>query len=557
MTTNPPTLEAWRKAARDRQEAGDLAGAADEIARALHLCQPQKRQILLADAALIELARRQPDAAEEFARRALSLDAASVPALRALAGCYRQRGNLDKAERIVRQGLSIHPQDPRLLMELGLVVSDRGQESKAANLFAAALKTRTAEPEAFANLAVELQRIGQADLAGRFYRAALERGARGADLWANLAAAEFDLGHMEKAEYFARKALRINKNTLSAAQTLGMALLSRGNDGPITLTKGFYFQSARWANKSALHRPNPALHRLAEPTPADCRTVIVWPELGLGDQLSAAAVLVVEQPYLPPQIRCAIDSRLHPLLRRTYPSIDWVDSTIPDEALCAGGDAELPLLSLPGRQWRRQEALTPAIAWLHPDPAAVARWREWLAAERQRRGLPTDAPAIGLSWRSGNPRTGGHKGTALADWLAALSATPPTGPTLTGMPYLLVNLQYGDLPEGGGKDEPLAGQALAQAPLDLRTDLDGLAALMTALDGVVGIPGFALHLAGALGRPGLVAIPPSALWVWRLGAPGLTWYPTLRPYPVAPGVVPAQAVADWAANLPSASIRQQ
>ncbi len=541
MTATAPLLDAWRKTAHDLQKAGDIAGAVEAIARALQQCQPQDRPVLLADAALLELARHRPDAAEPLARRALSLDSRLVPAFRALAGCYRQRGNLEKADRVLRHGLTEHPGDPRLLMDLGLVTSDRGHEATAAGLFAAALKTRTAEPEAFANLAVELQRIGRADLAGRFYRAALDRGARGADLWANLAAAEFDLGHMEKAEYFARKALRVDKNTLAAAQTLGMALLTKGNEGPVTMTKGFYFQGARWANKAGLRCA--ALPRLAEPAPDGCRTVIVWPELGLGDQLSAAAVLVAEQPHLPPQIRCAIDQRLHPLLRRACPSIDWVDSSLTDEALCAGGDAELPLLSLAGRQWRRQQALTPATAWLHADPTAVIRWRDWLAAERQARNLPPEAPAIGLSWRSGNPRTGGHKGTALADWLAAL-ATPAGGSILP------VNLQYGDAPD----EANCPTQTLAHPPLDLRNDLDGLAALMTALDGVAGIPGFALHLAGALGRPGLVAIPPSALWVWRLGAPGLTWYPTVEPHAVAPGVVPTKAVADWVANLPPVSI---
>ncbi|MBB6254817.1 hypothetical protein [Nitrospirillum iridis] len=55
-----------------------------------------------------------------------------------------------------------------------------------------------------------------------------------------------------------------------------------------------------------------------------------------------------------------------------------------------------------------------------------------------------------------------------------------------------------------------------------------LAATLTAVDAVALPAGMLAHLAGALGRPGIVLVPPDADWRWPAAGPRSPWYPTLR-----------------------------
>jgi hypothetical protein len=90
-----------------------------------------------------------------------------------------------------------------------------------------------------------------------------------------------------------------------------------------------------------------------------------------------------------------------------------------------------------------------------------------------------------------------------------------------------VNLQYGECgPELAALRELGGAEILEPPDLDLRNDIDGLAALCGALDLVLAVGNATAALAGACGHPtGLVAGP--AAWP-RLGTNGYPWYPAVR-----------------------------
>lgn len=157
---------------------------------------------------------------------------------------------------------------------------------------------------------------------------------------------------------------------------------------------------------------------------------------------------------------------------------------------------------------------------LQPDQGLRAMWRAELA-----RRMPK--PWIGLFWRSGrrNYRRS-IKATALADW----------SPVFTVCPGNYVNLQF-----GGDVSEEIAGVSsianIVELPgLNVKDDLDSVAALMCELDLVVTVPGTTQHLAGAVGARTLaVTHPAEALFRTRPGTNVGTWSPNVEVVTGPPG----------------------
>jgi ADP-heptose:LPS heptosyltransferase len=127
---------------------------------------------------------------------------------------------------------------------------------------------------------------------------------------------------------------------------------------------------------------------------------------------------------------------------------------------------------------------------------------------------------IGISWSSQNPQLGHHKSIPLREWAGVL-----------GVPRCrFVDLQYGDTSAEKAALETEAGLRLAAGGVDLRNDLDGVAALVAACDLVITVSNTTAHIAGALGIPGWVLVPAGSgkLWYWGHDREATPWYPSLR-----------------------------
>ncbi|MFC3678189.1 hypothetical protein [Ferrovibrio xuzhouensis] len=144
-------------------------------------------------------------------------------------------------------------------------------------------------------------------------------------------------------------------------------------------------------------------------------------------------------------------------------------------------------------------------------------------------------PRIGVAWRSGNADYGWHKSLRLAD----------LAPVLRQRPVFWVDLQYGDT-----RTERTALAAEHGVDLwhddavDPLADLDAVAAQIAALDLVISVSNTAVHLAGALGVPTWLLLPPPGyglLWYWSVDRPDSPFYPAVR------GFRQQDAAAGWGA----------
>ena len=219
------------------------------------------------------------------------------------------------------------------------------------------------------------------------------------------------------------------------------------------------------------------------------------------------------------RLTLAVEPRLVSLFQRAFPqarvgghSTDKTEAHPVRRApgLAEPGDLWTPMGALLAPFRASLDAFPARTGWLAPDPARVARWRDWLAS------LPP-GPKVGIVWKS--LKLGGERRRAFAPFRA-------WAPVLAAPDAVFVSLQYGDASEEIAEAARAGVQIRSPPGLDLKDDLEEVAALCAALDLVIGFANAATQLAGAVGAP-LWLLAPPATWTC-LGTGRYPWHPQAR-----------------------------
>lgn len=224
--------------------------------------------------------------------------------------------------------------------------------------------------------------------------------------------------------------------------------------------------------------------------------LLVATEQGVGDELLFLSCLPDLLEDVPDPV-VELDARLHPLFRRSFPGI----ALVPRQAYRLEGERAVFDYTLVTREHAithyihsgslfglyRADRGKPATraGYLETDRGAVAAWRERLG------GLGP-GPKVGVSWRSIAVASATRSSfyAALDDW----------EPVLRLPDIRFVSLQYDDCRAEVDAFRARTGIELwIPDGLDQMDDLDGTAALMTALDAVVSAPTTVCWLAAAVG----------------------------------------------------------
>ncbi len=492
------------------ERAGDLAGALSAYETA-HVRAPEDPDILAALAALAGRLEMREAAARLWAEVG-RLRPERLEATDGQARALRELGRFDEAVDLLRHALLTHPEEARLWNSLGVTLTQDGQAQVAIT---------------FLDEAVRLD--------PRFAAAIYNRGS-----------ARFDLGQLALAhEDFsqAARAAKIPAEAAAIAFARSTLLLARGD-----LATGWDAYEARlsrrWPKASVFEAPGRRWR------PADAlsgKHLLVVAEQGLGDELMFAGVLpdVTEALGAQGALSLAVDPRLVGLFGRSFPTAqvsahatDRLGPRNRRSAPNAAGprdveprDVDLwaPMGSLPRRFRPSLKDFPETRGYLRPDPQRVAHWAAWLGA---------GSPAVGITWRSGKLAGDRRRQYPALNLWAPLLRTP-------GLRF--VNLQYGDCAEELANLAQRAGITILEPPgLDLRDDLEGLAALTVALDLTLAVSNATAAMAGACGAP-LAVIGGPANWT-RLGTSAYPWYPQAQALTTA-------SFDDWAPAMDAAAER--
>jgi hypothetical protein len=254
------------------------------------------------------------------------------------------------------------------------------------------------------------------------------------------------------------------------------------------------------------------------------KSLMICAEQGLGDEVMFANMLpdIIEALGPEGKLTLAVERRLIPLFQRSFPSVTVTPHrTVSYEGRVYRGAPEI-------KDWSGfdfwapmgafLETFRPSVAafpnrpnFLDADPVRVAHWRREL--EKAPKG-----PKVGLLWKS--LKLNGERARQFSPFMLWRPVFETPGVTF-------VNLQYGDCSEEIALAKEEFGVDIWQPPgIDLKQDLDDVAALCCAMDLIVGFSNATTNLGGACGAP-IWMLTGASAWT-RLGAQSWPWYPQTR-----------------------------
>jgi tetratricopeptide (TPR) repeat protein len=519
----------------------------------------------LLDQSMAALRRNDWLQAGQWAIKALEVDETNGVGWWLLAIAREKAGDFRGAISCFEAALKLLPEHRALANDLGRLAFRLKMPEMAEKLFAHFLLHQPGHPEGTNNLACALRDQRRFAEAIEVIRPVLYANPGEALLWNTLGTVMNEQGEVDQSLTFYDEALRLDPAMATARYNRGNARLSTGDpagaleDVETALTRSgpAELPMMRLARALALLAsgrldeawedyevrldpgfPNVTRFMIDRPRWAPeaevaGRRVLVVGEQGLGDEIMFGSML----PDLAAEIGAegalvlAVEPRLVPLFQRSFPEAEVgahatykVDGHTVRFAPAAGDLAEIdlwtPMACLARRYRREPEAFGRTPSFLKADPERVAHWKRELAALG-------DGPKIGLLWKSLQMTSSRSRFFSPFEQWGAVLATPGC---------VFVNLQYGECGEEL-EQARAAGTPIWSPPgLDLKNDLDEVAALACALDLTLGPPNATSNIAAACGAPAWVISTPGA-WP-RLGSDHMPWYPAMRVFTPA-------SLSDW------------
>lgn len=244
--------------------------------------------------------------------------------------------------------------------------------------------------------------------------------------------------------------------------------------------------------------------------PISGKSLLVWADQGLGDIVMFASLLPKLQA-LGCRLSVMAEARLKALFERSFTLQAFYPQSISaDQQQTDSIDYQIPISEL-GARFIHDFADFPQMDhYLQCDRARSLQFKQILEKKHGKKCK------VAFSWRGGLNET--RK-------FARHIALPLWQPLLCRTDCVFINLQYDSKAEECRWIESAGGDNVT---IDLRQDVDGVAALLTAVDLLISVDNSTAHLAGALGVPVWNLLPYAGEWRWFSDDKRSIWYPSMR-----------------------------
>lgn len=319
----------------------------------------------------------------------------------------------------------------------------------------------------------------------------------------NLASCYASMGDFKKCEETAKQCLEIDPEHRKAIGNLGLSQIAQRKWREGWVRYGAILGSD--VRRLVKYRDEPEW----DGTPN--KTVVVYGEQGLGDELSFAS-MVPDAIKVCRKVVIDCDHRLEGIFRRSFPEATVYGTRWEKDAVWEEYDTH-PNYSISigqlGRIFRTSDEDFPGTPYLKADPERSAMWKHLFAQKRK--------PVIGIAWSGGLPWTAGK----FRKW-----GLEDLQPLFDAVDAHWVSLQYKDASK---EIEAFEGAQIHQYKYaTLSKDYDDTAALVSACDLVIGMQTSVCHLAAALGVETWTFV--NKLCQWRYGTDEMLWYKAMKLY---------------------------
>ena len=374
---------------------------------------------------------------------------------------------------------------------------------EAERYYDAAERRGKLEADDFVNRGIVRGELQKYDAAIEDFTKALEINPKYGHALVQRGACNWEMRRWDEAQKDFEKANELDPSNANANWILGLLALQR-ND----FKTGWPLYERRWASERFKSRPlqsNKPQWNLG----AEQKSVLVWGEQGIGDQIIYASMLPAIRKNVD-RVTAMVDPRLVTIFNRSMPEVTFIShlEKVPSDL----HDSHIPFASV-GRCFIHELKdihVHAARKYLKADPELVEKYR----AET---GFTKDKLTVGISWASSAIKIGPHKSIKLEQMLPFLKDE-----------YQILNLQYGSSRTAVDDFNRACGTNIVTTGVDLVKDFEGLAALCSLCDVIVAVSSTTVHLAGALGCKVLL-MDANKLWYWGNKDGDMSaWYPSIK-----------------------------
>ncbi len=435
---------------------------------------------------------------------------------------FEETGNPAKALEAFTKALNTNPNHKIALLGKANALKSMKEFEKAIPEFQKAISLDPHYTNAIINLSTCYLELGHPLEAIDYLNRVAEYDPNCTKLWSNLGAAYSDLGRIDEADGYFDKAIEGDAKNPIVFRNKAFSLLKG-----YRFKEGLAYYDHRWMTDEFLDKflvTDKPIWNLEEGY-----RVFLWAEQGIGDEIMFGTMLSEVLP-LCSEVIVQADCRLHTLFQRSFKDkIKLISRTekLPESEY----DYHLPLGSLMNFFLQPDDRLDiPQTPYLAPDKERAKKIRNDIL------GNKTDQ-LIGVSWKTQSTNKGIPRSLDLNTFFKHVSTEN----------RIFVNLQYGDVDLEIESLQNTHGIRLIQYDaIDNFSDIDGLAALIAACDGVISATNTTIDLTAAQGKPCQVLIPAASDWRWGVDATHSYWYKSAQFHRNTLG-------GDWSVALKSAS----